>query len=266
MNKWKNIYKRGKRMSSRELSSAELHLWNIVENNPDKIAKMSIVKLSQFAHVSTATIVRTMQKMGYSGYTSYRESLKLKSNSSSSFSVLNDADDKIRSVITKNEIEMNNTLHNLSYSTLEDSISMTKQAKLVYIFARGLSESIANEMMVKLQLTGKYCEFHSDPNIIKTIAKKIKPDSLVIFITLNGETEELVAAAKILNKNDIPILTFSTNSNGSISHYSTLSFIGYQSKTNYFPEYEVRSRLPLQIMTRIFSDAYSVRTNFYKSK
>ena len=252
-------------MPNKELSSAELHLWNIVENNPQKIANMSIVKLSQFANVSTATIVRTMQKMGYSGYTSYRESLKLKSNSNSTFSVLNDADDKIKSVITKNEIEMNNTLHNLSYSTIEDSISLTKQAKIVFIFARGLSESIAHEMMVKLQLTGKYCEFHSDPNIIKTIACKIKKDSLVIFITLNGETEELVTAAKELNKNEVPILTFTTNSSGSILPFSTLSFLGYKSKTNYFPEYEVRSRLPLQIITRIFCDAYSVRSDFYKS-
>ncbi|RMC41280.1 MurR/RpiR family transcriptional regulator [Lactobacillus sp. ESL0236] len=253
-------------MPTKELSSAELHLWNIVENNPEQIAKMSIVKLSQFANVSTATIVRTMQKMGYSGYTSYRESLKLKSKSNSAFSVLNDADDKIRHVITKNEIEMNNTLHNLSYSTIEDSISLTRQAKIIYIFARGLSESIANELMVKLQLTGKYCEFHSDPNIIKTIASKIKPNALAIFITLNGETEELVAAAAILNKNEIPTLTFTTNPAGSIMPYSTMSFIGYMSKTNYFPEYEVRSRLPLQIMTRIFSDAYSVRTGFYESK
>ncbi|MBA1393107.1 MurR/RpiR family transcriptional regulator, partial [Lactobacillus sp. XV13L] len=140
-------------MANKELSTAELHLWSIVENNPDKIAQMSIVKLSQYAHVSTATIVRTMQKMGYSGYTSYREALKLKNSSASTFSVLNDADDKIRSVITKNEIEMNNTLHNLNYSTIEDSISLTRQAGIVYIFARGLSESIAHEMMVKLQLT-----------------------------------------------------------------------------------------------------------------
>ncbi|MDF7683580.1 MurR/RpiR family transcriptional regulator [Lactobacillus sp. ESL0679] len=253
-------------MPTKELSATELHLWNIVENNPSKIANMSIIKLSQYAHVSTATIVRTMQKMGYSGYTSYREFLKLKNNSNSTFSVLNEADDKISSVITKNEIEMNNTLHNLSYSTIEDSISLTKQAKIVYIFARGLSESIASEIMVKLQLTGKYCEFHSDPNIIKTIANKIQTNALVIFITLNGETEELLTAAKKLYKHDISIITFTTNQYGKILKYSTLSFIGYKSKTNYFPEYEVRSRLPLQIMTRIFCDAYSVRTAFYKSK
>lgn len=225
---------------------------------------MSIVKLSQFANVSTATIVRTMQKMGYSGYTSYRESLKLKNKSNLSFDVLNEADDKIKSVITKNELEMNNTLHNLNYSTLEDSISMTRQAKIIYIFARGLSESIASELMVKFQLMGKYVEFHSDPNIITTISKRIRQDALVIFISLNGNTRELVDAAKILNKNDVPTLTFTTNPNGNLVKLSTLVFMGYMSKTNYFPEYEVRSRLPLQIMVRIFTDAYSVRTGFAK--
>lgn len=248
-------------MNNKDLSNAELYLWNFVQNNPEKIAKMSIVALSQLAKVSTATIVRTMQKMGYSGYTAYRESLKLRN---SNFSVLNDADDNIREVITKNEIEMDNTLHNLDYSTIEDSISMTKQANNIYLFARGFSESIARELMIKLQLTGKYAQLHTDPNIIKTVAKRIKTNEVVIFISLNGETDELVEAARELNKNDVPILTFTTNKNSSLAKLSTLIFNGYISKTNYFPDYEVRSRLPLQIMTRIFADAYSVRTGFAK--
>lgn len=248
-------------MNNKDLSNAELYLWNFVQNNPEKIAKMSIVALSQLAKVSTATIVRTMQKMGYSGYTAYRESLKLRN---SNFSVLNDADDNIREVITKNEIEMDNTLHNLDYSTIEDSISMTKQANNIYLFARGFSESIARELMIKLQLTGKYAQLHTDPNIIKTVAKQIKTNEVVIFISLNGETDELVEAARELNKNDVPILTFTTNKNSSLAKLSTLIFNGYISKTNYFPDYEVRSRLPLQIMTRIFADAYSVRTGFAK--
>ena len=248
-------------MNNKDLSNAELYLWNFVQNNPEKIAKMSIVALSQLAKVSTATIVRTMQKMGYSGFTAYRESLKLRN---SNFSVLNGADDNIREVITKNEIEMDNTLHNLDYSTIEDSISMTKQANNIYLFARGFSESIARELMIKLQLTGKYAQLHTDPNIIKTVAKRIKTNEVVIFISLNGETDELVEAARELNKNDVPILTFTTNKNSSLAKLSTLIFNGYISKTNYFPDYEVRSRLPLQIMTRIFADAYSVRTGFAK--
>ncbi len=135
---------------------------------------------------------------------------------------------------------------------------------MVYIFARGLSESSAQEITIKLQLAGKYVEFFSDPNIIKTISKKVKKDNIVIFVSLNGETKELVYAAKELQKNDVASILFTTNGKSSLAKLATLSFIGYETETNYFPDYEVRSRLPLQIMTRIFCDAYSVRTGITK--
>ncbi|MCZ9599381.1 MurR/RpiR family transcriptional regulator [Lactobacillus mulieris] len=251
-------------MSTTELSNAEQHLWNIIQANPDKIIKMSIIQLSQFANVSTATVVRTLKKMGYNGFSSYREYLRLKKKATAKFDVINDADDKIKAVIIKNEVEMNNTLHNLSYNMIEDSIMMTRQASMVYIFCRGFSELIGQELMIKLQLTGKYVELHSDPNIIRTISKKINSRAIVIFITLNGQTKELVDSGKELAKHDVPTITFTTNAHGDILPYSTQAFIGYKSEINYFPDYEVRSRLPLQIMTRIFCDAYAVRISNLK--
>lgn len=249
-------------MATKDLTSSQLYLWSYIQEHQEQISKMSIVQLSQQTNVSTATIVRTLQKMGYSGFTSFKDTL---SHKSSHFEIFNQADDAIKEVINKNEIEMNNTLHNLDFSTIEKSIFLTKSAHLIYIFARGLSESIAEEIMVKLQLAGKYVEFHSDPNIITTMSKKIIHNNcLVVFVSLNGETLELVNAAKILSKNNINSITFTTNPSGTLLKYSSLAYIGYKSKTNYFPDYEVRSRLPLQIMARIFCDAYSVRSGFAK--
>lgn len=250
-------------MATKDLSISELHAWSYIQENPEKVTKMSIVQLSQETNVSTATIVRALQKMGYHGFSSFRDHLL--QQGANQYSVLNNADDAVRSVISKNEIEMKNTLSNLDLSIIDKSISITQTASIIYIFARGLSESIAKEIMVKLQLTGKYVEFFSDPNIIRTIAKTISSSATVIFISLNGETQELVDAAKQLKKNQISTITFTTNSSGSLLRYTELNYIGYKSKTNYFPDYEVRSRLPLQIMARIFCDAYSVRSGFVKN-
>lgn len=131
---------------------------------------------------------------------------------------------------------------------------------MVYIFARGLSESIAREMQIKLQLSGKYTEMFTDPNIIKILSKKITKDCIVIFITLNGKTPELVYAAKNLEKSDVSKITFTTNKRSAIVPYSDLLFLGHKSATGYFPEYEISSRLPLNVMMRIFTDTYAVRT------
>ena len=42
--------------------------------------------------------------------------------------------------------------------------------------------------MVKFQLAGKYCELHTDPEIIKILVKVIKKD-VALFVSLNGETK-----------------------------------------------------------------------------
>ena len=50
------------------LSEAERYLLKYIYEHLDDISTMSIVKLSENANVSTATIVRLMKKIGYDGY------------------------------------------------------------------------------------------------------------------------------------------------------------------------------------------------------
>ena len=98
------------------------------------------------------------------------------------------------------------------------------------------------------------------------VVRCIENNTGLKIIVLSGKEEAglgFLGAIKDI-KNDIPTMTFTTNPDGQLASLSTLVFMGYMSKTNYFPDYEVRSRLPLQIMARIFTDAYSVRTGFAK--
>ncbi|MFT8728225.1 MAG: MurR/RpiR family transcriptional regulator [Liquorilactobacillus ghanensis] len=243
----------------KKLSNAENYLWLFIQNHLNEVSELSIVKLSEFANVSTATIVRTMKKKGYSGYTAFRHELLSQEKNDSKYQILSQADNEIKSVIMKNEIELNNTLKNLEIGIIEDTIRQIQNAKMVYIFARGLSEPIGSELQMKLQLVGKYAELQTDPNIIKTVAKRIKPNCIVIFISLNGQTKELVNAAKTLERKDITKIVFTTNSSSALAVLADLLFLGFKSETTYFPDYEVRSRLPLQIMTRILMDSYVVR-------
>lgn len=129
----------------------------------------------------------------------------------------------------------------------------------MYIFARGLSEMIADEMSLKLQLTGKYTQTLHDPNIIKTLAKRVEPDACAIFVSLNGETPELVDAAHSLRANGVPIITLTTNGDAPLAKCTDILLVGHKSEESYFPDYEVHSRLPVQVIGRILLDAYVVR-------
>ncbi|MCH0373695.1 SIS domain-containing protein, partial [Enterococcus faecium] len=144
---------------------------------------------------------------------------------------------------------------------IEDAIQRIKAARRIMIFARGFSELIAQEMMVKFQLTGKYCEMHTDPNIIKNISRKLSKDDIVIFVSLNGETKELTTAAENCYKAEIGTILLTANRHSSLMEHIEIPFVGFKSEGSFFPDYEVRSRLPLSILARILLDSYALRTS-----
>ncbi|XHB95199.1 hypothetical protein AAFF39_08885 [Lactococcus garvieae] len=45
-----------------KLSDAEMYTWEFLEENKSKVQLMSITQIAEEAHVSTATIVRTLKK------------------------------------------------------------------------------------------------------------------------------------------------------------------------------------------------------------
>ena len=58
------------------LTNTEKYLLKYIEEHLELIPSISIVKLSEEANVSTASIVRTMKKLGYDGFTSFKYDLK----------------------------------------------------------------------------------------------------------------------------------------------------------------------------------------------
>ena len=217
-----------------KLSEAELFLWNYITQNLSEIPSLSIIKLSELANVSTTTIVRTMKKKGYEGYTSFKHHLKEQSNMTLNFSNVEMVDEEIRRSIIKNEQEVIRTLNMLDTGTIEDAIQKIYNAKRIVIFARGFSELIGEEMKTKFQLVDKYCELYTDPNIITTISKRLRKEDTVIFVSLNGETEELVIAAQNCYDKEIGSLLITASKESRLLELVELSLIGFKSEISFF--------------------------------
>jgi len=110
-----------------KLSSSEKFLWNYIQENLTDIPNLSIVRLSEDANVSTATIVRTMKKMGYSGYTDFRQQLTTTTKSNFKYTNLEKVDHDIKQAIFKNKYEVDNTLRMLNVGSIEDAIQKIKK-------------------------------------------------------------------------------------------------------------------------------------------
>lgn len=246
-------------LANDNLSSTEQFVWKFIQDNLESVPFLSIIELSERANVSTATIIRALRKKDFTGFSDFKHGVA-KNNSSKDFTNLERADSDIKSAILKNEHEVTNTIKMINIPDIEQSVQRIKHAKTIYIFARGFSELIAKELLVKLQLLNKNCQLSDDPNIIRTLSADIRPGNLVIIISLNGETPELIEAAKKTSKNKIPIILITTNADSTIGKYSTIELCGFKSETTYFPAFEVHSRLPLQVISRVLLDSYVIRT------
>ena len=243
------------------LSDSEKYLLDYIGENLDAIPGLSIVKLSEYSTVSTATIVRLMKKIGYNGYSSFKFAVKEQLDSSVHTDSLEEIDKDIRQAIKKNELEVIHTISLLNTQTLEKAVQAIYNAQKIYLFSRGFSERIAKDMSIKLQLLGKYSELHTAPSLIKGISKKLKKSDLAIFISLGGETPELVEACKNCSINQVNTITITTNAESPLAKMSVITLNGYKSPVSLLQEFDVSSRLPLEVISRILLDAYIIRTN-----
>ncbi|WP_339207265.1 MurR/RpiR family transcriptional regulator [Bacillus sp. FSL W8-1143] len=241
------------------LSETERYLLNYIHQHLEDISTLSIVTLSERANVSTATIVRLMKKIGYNGYTSFKYRLKQEKKMTDASDQLKNIDEDIKLAIRKNEEEVLKTIQLQSIGQIEDAVQKIHNADKIYIFGRGFSEMIAKEMTIKLQLIGKTCEVHDDPNIIRLKSRDISKNELAIFVSLNGETAELVEACQNLSMKQVTTITVTTRIDSTLSKISDMTLVGYKGEQSFFPDYEVRSRLSLHVIARILLDAYVIR-------
>lgn len=244
----------------KRFTPTEKYFLNFMENNIDDLSNLSITKLSEKANVSTTTIFRTVKKLGFNGFSEYKLKLMEQKKDNHYYKMLKDGDD-IKKIILKNQQEVNNTINMIDYQLIDDALNYLYESNCIYIFSRGLSEQIGYEMQIKFNILNKRCELYTDPNIIRKISNRATKNDCVVYISLIGETKELVDAAKITNHDEVPSIMITTRSDSILANYCDIILEGYKSDSTYFTDYEIRSRLPLNVISRILLDSYSNKFN-----
>ena len=245
-----------------KFTETEKYLIEFMDKNINAISEMSITELSNLANVSTTTIFRTVKKLGFNGFSEYKFNLISNIENKEYFNKIEERDrSEIKNIISKNQQEVNNTINKLNIKSIYDSINYLKKSNTILIFARGLSELVAEELQVKFQLLDKRCDVYTDPNIIRKIAKKAKKEDCVLYVSLEGETKELVEASNTTLQNEIPSILITTNINSSLAKNCNIVIEGFKSSSSYFPDFEVRSRLSLNVISRILLDCYAYKFN-----
>ena len=210
---------------------------------------MTITELSEKSLVSISTIFRTMNKLGYSGYTEFKQSLNNKN-----LNKINFTNFTIKEAIEKNKNEALYTINLMKEDMINDAVNSIRNSARIIIFVRGSSTFVGQELNLKLLSLDFRTEIYDDPNFIITKSEKLGKRDIAIFISLNGNTKELVHAMNNCLNSSSKTILFTTNKNGRLSKLSNIVFTGYQAIDSNYPGYDLKSRIPLMIMTRVITD------------
>lgn len=239
-----------------QLSKTELEVVKFINENEDRLSELSIVNIAFDTYSSPSTVSRAIRKCGINGFNELRYKLASKAE--------NEEIRDINEIMNKSIVEATSVTEHISMSNLLNVIhcirETKKNAKRILILARGPSELVAKELCMKLQVLNYLAMTIFDPQIMRIMTQNLQKGELAIILSLNGETCELIDSARNAKVRGISVITLCCSNTSKLYEYSEYSLIGYKHSHVAIRNYDVTSRLPLQIMCRIMVD-YLVEIN-----
>ena len=197
----------------RELSDTDKCIWRCIEANRAAASRASIHDLARTCAVSSASVVRFAQKLGFDGFGEMKAFMRMEGASRSL---------PERDVITSLGSFYDETWRTLMRRDYTRASRLIHEAHRIFAYASGYVQTNVMQEMKRLfiydniliyEIAGRE-EFYS---VYQTAGK----DDLFIFISLSGESERVVEFADRLNLKGVPILSITEMRHNALAARST---------------------------------------------
>lgn len=178
---------------------AEQTIANFFIENRD-VADLSFKKLSAELHISTASLVRFAQKLGYSGYREfvfqYRKSLAQKEEPAKSRLA-----DSTQSVLDCYQELLDKSCSLVDEQQITRVVRLIAQKSRVFFYGMGSSGLVAQEIASRFIRIGVDAESVVDSHKLLMNHVRLDDNCLVIAISISGTTREIVEALEKAHQN-----------------------------------------------------------------
>lgn len=208
----------------KDLSEKELAVAQYIQANTQALKNMSIQSLAKLNHVSTTTILRLCNKLGYNGFSDFKVDL------------ISSIPRKINAAILQDDINLNDSLQDVNSkvqamekSSIDETYSMVNIESLnkaidliiksnkIIIYGTSSSGLVGKELEYQLIKIKKDVSCHFDSHIQKSIANTLDKNDLVIIISHSGETPECIDLLKLARKNSVPSIAITKMGQSQVS-------------------------------------------------
>lgn len=216
--------------------------------NYANIKNLTITTISKECNTSPNKITRFAEKLNLKGFNELKFRLNDISNSiiidNELIPISSRIDDKNKFYNDYFEILLNSIKQqqiNLKNQPINEVVNLINKANKVYLFAFNLSYNVSKNFIQRLRWYQKDAISESDYISIKTYLNIIKPDDLVILITISGENEYIKKIAESLN-NKVKIIGIGPKQSSMINYLINIYIFKLMSQN-----YEVLIQLKLNL-------------------
>ena len=215
-----------------KLSPNEKSIMTYVIKNLQAVKNMSIRELANICFVSTTTIFRFVQKLGYEGYSEFIDAIIETEAETRKIHIPSIIEkENYSESYLKNIIEAVKVITNEKYDKFQSIMSRNPD---IYIIAEGLSREVGQYFLRLLTTLGFNVSFPKESYEKNNVLKKIKRDDVVLVLSYTGDNEQVVhELEKIFAIATPTIMSFTRADNNAIQNMSDLNFYVFADEIDY---------------------------------
>lgn len=194
------------------LTDNDYHILSYVEKEPEHVANMTIMELSQQCNMSKSSILRMAKKLGFSGYSEFKYYLKESSAKN----------DSSGNVFELSENDIKRTVQLFDNQDKQPIYSLIDEAETIYAYGTGWGQQNALQELSRYLLSmDKRVYLIPSLRELQVASKNMSSDDLVIIASLSGDLDEVSSDLKKISHQGVPTLSITSFKNNHLAELST---------------------------------------------
>jgi RpiR family carbohydrate utilization transcriptional regulator len=184
------------------LTKSEGAVAQLVLSQTDEVVGMSVEALAERAGVSTATVMRLCQALGFSGFREFKIALAYEQGGARTPALeveMRDGDtaaELLRKVVQSEIQALEETLDLVEENELEAAVSALAGAGRIDIYGMGSSTPVVVDAYYRFLRIGLNVSTPPDSHMQSVAAAVLKPGDVALIVSHTGRTQEVLTAAR----------------------------------------------------------------------
>jgi len=181
------------------LNENDQHIAKYILEHEKECQKLSIVQLAQATLTSKSSVLRFTQKLGFSGYSEFKYSLKQSQN------IINTA----QSFVDMQQDDFEQTIKIFKQQNLQPILRSFDTAKAIYCYGTGWGQRDVLENFIRSMISMERFPIHlkSQKELNIALQQTICKEDLMIILSLSGENKPTKNILKTIKMKNVPLLS-----------------------------------------------------------